>query len=204
MLLAKDFQRPRLLILIVFSKIRFVSASTSGQRCQACCPTAPAAAPSRLRRSVAPPRVGLGLSDREVGFCEGPRIGAVLLALIAPTLREGSRRGPVTEWETTRTIGDARERKHPVHGPDRSIAAGHRTCSRNLAKVGVAGSNPVVRSRKIVSEQRRCGPPALGASFSGRSTNEKPTKRRPARLLVCELSHRCGFRAGRRALSPLG
>jgi hypothetical protein len=48
----------------------------------------------------------------------------------------GSRRGPVNYREMTRTIAVARERKHPAHGPERSIAADHGTCPANLAKVG--------------------------------------------------------------------
>jgi hypothetical protein len=105
-------------------------------------------------------------SDREVGFCEVPKLGCVLLALISPLrLRKGSRRGPVIEPETTRTISVARERKHAVRWPDRFIAAGHGMCPRNLAKVGVAGSNPVVRSREAAG-QGRCEP-ALSC-YSGR------------------------------------
>jgi hypothetical protein len=42
----------------------------------------------------------------------------------------------------------------------------------HLAKVGVAGSNPVVRSRKSASDQRQRDGPELGASLVGRSTNE--------------------------------
>jgi hypothetical protein len=40
------------------------------------------------------------------------------------------------------------ERKRSAHGSDRAVAAGQRTDPSNLAKVGVAGSSPVVRSRE--------------------------------------------------------
>jgi len=59
----------------------------------------------------------------------------------------GSRRGPVNDHATTRNDPVAREPKCPAHEPDRGIAAGQRTRPSYLAKVGVAGSNPVVRSR---------------------------------------------------------
>jgi hypothetical protein len=97
--------------------------------------------------AASPPRVRLGCRMAISASVRSKTSMASCCALIAPRLREGSRGGPVTHRETTRTDGVARERKCPVHGPDRSIAAGHRTGPSNLAKVGVAGSNPVVRSR---------------------------------------------------------
>jgi hypothetical protein len=52
----------------------------------------------------------------------------------------------------------------------------HETTTIQLPRWG-RGSNPVVRSTKIDSEQRRCGPPAIGHSFFGpvhqRKTNER-------------------------------
>ena len=69
----------------------------------------------------------------------------------------GSRRGPVNERATTQDDPVARERKSPAQGPDRDVAAGHRTRPCHLAKVGVAGSNPVVRSRETPG-QGRCEP----------------------------------------------
>jgi len=67
----------------------------------------------------------------------------------------GSRRGPVNERATTRNYGVARERKHTAHGPGRGNAAGQRSESSYLAKVGVAGSNPVVRSRETTGQTLR-------------------------------------------------
>ncbi len=46
----------------------------------------------------------------------------------------------------------------------------------HLAKVGVAGSNPVVRSEKSTSDQGQCRGLRSGGSLVTESTNEKPTK----------------------------
>jgi hypothetical protein len=64
----------------------------------------------------------------------------------------GSRRGPVSDRATTRNDPVAWERKHRAHERDGSDAAGQRTGLCNLAKVGVAGSNPVVRSRETCAD----------------------------------------------------
>jgi hypothetical protein len=96
----------------------------------------------------------------------------------------GSRRGPVNERATTRNYGVARERKHTAHGPGRGNAAGQRSESSYLAKVGVAGSNPVVRSRIGTSDQRQCDGPRTGGLSCGpihqRKTNETSASSVPA------------------------
>jgi hypothetical protein len=117
---------------------------------------------------------------------------------------EGSRRGPVNDRERTRNGGVARELKRAAHGPDQTIAAGLESRPWNLAKVGVAGSNPVVRSRKSTSDQQQCGGPRTGGLSCGpihqRKTNETSGQ------LACRrvhLSHPSGFRH-RSRVSPLG
>ena len=67
----------------------------------------------------------------------------------------GSRRGPVNEPATTRNDPIARERKRRAHGPDGGDAAGQRIGPCYLAKVGVAGSNPVVRSKEVAGQTQR-------------------------------------------------
>jgi hypothetical protein len=89
-------------------------------------------------------RAGLPVGPR--GF--EPRTCGLRVRARLRLMAQGSRRGPVNERATTRNDGVARERKHTAHGSGRGNAAGQRSESRHLAKVGVAGSNPVVRSRK--------------------------------------------------------
>src|SRR5918996_3602662 len=59
---------------------------------------------------------------------------------------QGSRRGPVSERVTTRNYRVARERKPAGRRAKRGDTVGQRRLPSDLAKVGVAGSNPVVRS----------------------------------------------------------
>jgi hypothetical protein len=96
---------------------------------------------------------------------------------------QGSRQGPVNDRERTRNDGVAWERKRPAHPLSRAIAAGHGTCPRNFAKVGVAGSSPVVRSKKRSLTSGNGVALELRASLVGRSTNEKPTKQSEVGLL---------------------
>jgi hypothetical protein len=49
--------------------------------------------------------------------------------------------------------------KRPDHRPDQAIGAGQTARPRNLAKMGVAGSNPVVRSRERRAEQPHLAAP---------------------------------------------
>jgi hypothetical protein len=69
------------------------------------------------------------------------------------SVSQGSRRGPVNEPAATRNDPVACERKHAALGLDRCDAAGQRTRPSHLAKVGVAGSNPVVRSIPDLQER---------------------------------------------------
>jgi hypothetical protein len=83
---------------------------------------------------------------------------------------------PSTNGKRRAMAGLRGNQKHPAQGSGRSIVAGPEACLRNLAKVGVAGSNPVVRSRKSASDQRRCRRPPSGTLPLGRLSHETPTK----------------------------
>jgi hypothetical protein len=58
----------------------------------------------------------------------------------------GARWGPVNDRETTGNSRVVQERRRAAQGANRAVAAGRKRRPTNLAKVGVAGSNPVVRS----------------------------------------------------------
>jgi hypothetical protein len=85
---------------------------------------------------------------------------------------------PSTTEKRRETAGSHGKRRRAAQGANRAIAAGQRTCSRNLAKVGVAGSSPVVRSRAqpdVVAAARRSfsrtfsAKAAADAGFTSRS-----------------------------------
>jgi hypothetical protein len=90
-----------------------------------------------------------------------------------PASTRGSRGGPVSGREVTQNDGVARERKRPAQSPSRAITAGHGTLRTNLAKVGVAGSSPVVRSRECTLQPAAMqAPPRSGTSL----WTDPPTK----------------------------
>ena len=84
----------------------------------------------------------------------------------------GSRRGPVNDRATTRIDGVQCERKRASSGAVGREGAGQTTGPSNLAKVGVAGSNPVVRSAegplsRGPSRIARAGRKVVGRVFTG-------------------------------------
>ena len=126
-----------------------------------------------------PPRFTQGLGGWALGDSKPRTCGLRIRARLRLTA-QGSRRGPVNERATTRNYGVARERKHTAHGLGSGNAAGQRSESSYLAKVGVAGSNPVVRSRET-ADQGRCEPAlsldgwrlrALGVTIGSRSVRD--------------------------------
>ncbi len=88
---------------------------------------------------------------------------------------KGSRRGPVNERATTRNYGIAREGKHTAHGPGRGNAAGQRSESSYLAKVGVAG----FESRRPLQRSCRSGPVRAGPSSCPGSSGARGSRLGP-------------------------
>jgi hypothetical protein len=94
---------------------------------------------------------------------------------IAAREHQGVPWGPVSGREVTQNDGVARERKRPAQSPSRAITAGHGTLRTNLAKVGVAGSSPVVRSRECTLQPAAMQAPPIGDLSVDGSTDERPT-----------------------------